>query len=155
MTASELEKILLTEIPLSRAMGFRDLRLESSSLPTTDSLQLTLPLVPNKNHKGTLFGGSLYAGATLACYGLFLMQLRERGFTSNDLVIAQGEIKYLAPVVEDALIQARWPSEQEKEKFFSTLKLKQKARIAMSAEISTQGKICAQFTGQFVAHTKI
>jgi thioesterase domain-containing protein len=149
MKAPELEKLLKTEIPISASMGFRDLQIE------TDALSLTLPLRPNKNHKGTLFGGSLYAGCALACYGLFLMRLREQGVQSNDLVIANGEIKYIAPVDEDATIRARWPSLKEKEQFFKTLEIKKKARIPMTAEVSVKGKICAVFTGQFVAHLAV
>lgn len=151
MKAQLLEDLLRKEIPISQAMGFHDLKLHTDPIDQTESLTVTLPLEPNRNHKGTLFGGSLYAGSALACYGLFLMRLRDQGIQSNDLVIAKGEIKYLAPVNQDASIRAQWPSLQEMELFFKTLQTKKKARIPMTAEISVQGKICAQFIGHFVA----
>ncbi len=152
MKAFELEQLLKSEIPLSQAMNFSDLKIKRDPVDSLERLVLSLPLMENKNHKGTLFGGSQYAGAALACYGLFLWSLRQIGIESKDLVIAQGEIKYIAPITADALIEARWPSLNEKEKFLQALKSKKRARISMSADLSVKGKTCAVFSGQFVAH---
>lgn len=63
-TLTDLERILHTEIPLTRAMDIRVLRADQNGLA------LGAALAPNLNHKQTAFGGSLNSLATLACWGL-------------------------------------------------------------------------------------
>ncbi len=146
MQAQELENLLKTEIPIAAHLAIHSLHLAN------DELTLTLPLTPNINHKGTLFGGSLYSGCALACYGLFLSGLQVHSFTTKDIVIAEGNIRYRAPVQEDAKIRAQWNSREEKDHFFQTLKLRKKAKVLMTAQILVDEKICAEFSGYFVAH---
>ena len=45
----------------------KSLELKLQSLNDEHSL-LRVPLSPNRNHKGTAFGGSLYASCTAGCY---------------------------------------------------------------------------------------
>ena len=98
-----------------------------------------------------MFGGSLYASCAFACYGIFLSGLREQGIQTNDIVISHGEIKYIAPVDRDCKVTARFESKSEREKFFQTLKTKNKARLQMKAQIHVGETLCAEFSGQFVA----
>jgi thioesterase domain-containing protein len=141
----ELENLLHDKIPMAKLMGTRILSIDGLRL------NLALPLSINRNHKQTLFGGSLYSGSALACYGMFLWGLREAGITSEDIVIAEGNIKYAHPVDVDAEIIAEWPDIETRTAFFQTLQKKGKARIEMRANIITEKSICATFTGQFVA----
>jgi len=142
---SELEKLLRKEIPLSQAMGVRDFNF------LNNEMTLLLPLAPNVNHKGTLFGGSLYSASALSCYGLFLSGLRENGVNTNNIVISEGHMKYFKPVEADALVTARWNTLEEKDKFFHGLLAKKKARVTMTAMTSVNAITCAQFTSSFVA----
>jgi thioesterase domain-containing protein len=145
MTETDLEKLLKNEIPISNQMGIQDFKIANHRL------NLTLPLQPNRNHKMTMFGGSLYSASALACYGLFLSGLRGQSFQTNDIVISEGGMRYLAPVDADARIQAQWNSDEEMQKFFQTLKTKKKARVLMRAEVKIQDRLCAEFSGMFVA----
>lgn len=146
MQAKDLENLLRTEIPIAQVIGIHDLHLSQ------DELTMILPLQPNINHKGTLFGGSLYSAGALSCYGLFLAGLRAESLSTNNIVISDGNMRYLAPVDQDAKVTARWKSHTEQVEFFRILALKKKARIQMTAQISIEAKICAEFAGQFVAH---
>lgn len=143
-----LESLLHTKIPISKAM---DIRVESLS---PMELIMTLPIDVNHNHKGTVFGGSLYSGSACACYGLFLWGLREAAFATEDLVIAEGHIRYLKPVGTDARIVACWPEPSSQSEFFKSLQQKGKARIEMKAKIFSLGEQCAEFSGIFVAKDK-
>lgn len=145
MQASELGQLLKNKIPISKEMGIQNFKLSN------EQFSFELPLGPNINHKGTLFGGSLYSAAALSCYGLFLAGLNEKSIRTNNIVIAEGGIKYLAPVSQNADVVATWSSEEEKLGFFRTLSLKHKARVLMKAQILVQAKVCAEFSGFFVA----
>lgn len=145
MNAAEMEKLLHHEIPLSRAMGVivKDV--------SATMLRLHLPLQPNHNHKGTLFGGSSYAACALACYGLFLAGLREKGINTNDVVAGEGNIRYFAPIQQDSIVEASWGLEDARVDFFNNLSRWKKARIEMRAQISLNGKVCVEFAAQFIA----
>lgn len=143
MNAKQLEELLHREIPISRQMGVRDLDVKN------ESVSLLLPITPNRNHKSTLFGGSLYSASALACYGLFLAGLAERGLPGNNIVIAEGNIKYLKPVTGDIRIRAVWNTSEEKERFFQTLLNKKKARVVMNARSEEGGQICTEFASSF------
>ena len=140
-----LQQLFNSEIPISKELG-----VTVQSL-TEKEIQLELPLEPNRNHKGTSFGGSLYSGCALACYGIFLSQLRSLGIQTMDIVISKGEIKYLAPVKADAQIVAGFRTLEEKAAFFRGLQAKGKARATMHAQVRVAGVLCAEFFGDFVA----
>ncbi len=145
MTDNDLLKILTSGIPISEKMGIRDLKISGHEL------SLTLPIAPNANHKQTMFGGSLYSSCALACYGLFLSGLRQRSIKTNDIVISEGTMRYVAPVDEDATVKALWNSAEEMDRFFQTLQAKKRARVLMRAQVLTTGKVAAEFSGFFVA----
>lgn len=149
MQADDLGQLLLSEIPISNEMGIGKFKLEKNQF------SFELPLQPNINHKGTLFGGSLYSAGALSCYGLFLSGLRQQSVGTNNIVIGEGTMKYLAPVDANARVQAFWNSESEREQFFKTLAAKNKARVLMRAQILVNEKVCAEFSGHFVAQIPI
>lgn len=126
-------------------MGVHDFQVSSNEV------SLVLPLKPNINHKSTLFGGSLYSASALACYGLFLTGLRENGIGTNNIVIAEGHIKYTRPVNTDAKVVASWNSRDEKERFFRALLAKKKARVMMTAKSYVNSQICTDFNSLFAA----
>ena len=145
MSVDELQKLLNQEIPLSSNMKVTLLEVND------DELILRLPLSPNINHKGTIFGGSLYAASAIACYGLFLFCIRDRGYWTQNIVIADGDIQYVAPATQDVKVIASWPGEIEKSGFFSTLEKKGKGRIEMKAHIYCDKTEVCKFQGRFVA----
>lgn len=132
------------KIPISRAMG-----LAIKELSPQKAL-LTLPLEPNRNHVGTVFGGSLYSAGALACYALFRAISAESGIESDNLVIQNGGIEYLAPVKGDFEILCRRPDETKVQTFLEGLKRRKKGRLPLEAEILFDGKVCARFKGDYV-----
>lgn len=119
---------------------------------TDNDLQLLVSLNLNKNHKGTAFGGSQYSACALACYGLFLSSIREFGHNTNNIVIANGSIKYISPVTENFIIEVSWDTDL-KNHFFKTLNEKKKAKVNLTAHILEQNSkdIKSVFNGEFVA----
>lgn len=144
MSPQELQDLFFTEIPISKSMG-----LTVSSIDSL-SVQIEFRLLENRNHKKTAFGGSQYTACTLACYGLFLSAIRGQGFQTNDIVIAEGRIKYTLPVKQDFRVSARW-DQVTKDEFFDKLQKKSKARVTLRAKIQTNLDVCAEFEGVFVA----
>jgi len=144
MTPKELQDLFYTEIPITQFMGLTVIT------STQNEVILKFRLEENRNHKGTAFGGSQYTACALACYGLFLVGLRTRGFTTNNIVISDGEISYKAPVGDQFQSRASWSAESQKS-FFEKLKRKQKSKVSLHAEVSAQGCVCTTFNGDFVA----
>lgn len=146
MTKNELQNLFYHEIPISEKMGVQVLNI------TENDLQLLVSLSLNKNHKGTAFGGSQYSACALACYGLFLSSIREFGHNTNNIVIANGSIKYISPVSENFIIEASWELDL-KSHFFRTLAEKKKAKVNLTAHILEQHSkdIKSIFNGEFVA----
>lgn len=144
MTPKDLQELFNKEIPITKSMGLTVIK------ATSDEVVLKFQLDENKNHKGTAFGGSQYSACALACYGLFLVGLRSRGFITNNIVISDGHINYKAPVDDHFQSRASWSSESQKS-FFDKLERKQKSKVVLQAEVSTQGHVCTTFSGDFVA----
>lgn len=55
------------------------------------------PLAPNINLHQTMFAGSIYTLATLTGWGMLYLQLQAENL-KGDIVLAEGSIRYLAPV---------------------------------------------------------
>lgn len=144
-TANEIIQKLESKIVLYKHLGLTPIVVNS------DEVRFHVSLEKSSNHKGTAFGGSLYADAVLAAYTLVLAGLRDHGFTTENIVIAKGEIKYLRPIDSDFEVQCLWPSKEASESFFSDLKLKGKGRITMVTKVSgIRASVGAVLTGDFV-----
>lgn len=149
MTSLQLQNQLEQEIPITKTLGFKVVSLNPSEA------KCLLPLQPNINHKQTLFGGSQYSGCALACYSLFLFNVRELKETTNNIVVSKAEISYKKPVLEDANIIASWPSEEERSHFLESLERKGKARVRLLARvISSDDLLLSEFQGHFVVILK-
>lgn len=143
--ATTLEQYLLEHIPISSAMGV------SVDLACADKVVLRAPFANNINHKKTVFGGSLHAVATLACWSLLhvnLVGLLGRGV---EIVIASSEVKYLVPVTADFQAECCMPNALDWERFVKMLQKKGKARLKLSAKIFQEGQLCVDYVGVFVA----
>ena len=143
----QLEQTLHAEIPLTRAMDIRVLGFDARGL------MLGAALAPNLNHKKTAFGGSLNSLATLACWGLIQLLVRERGRPIT-VVIQESRVQYLAPVTHDMQAYCPLPPGLEVEKFLHTLERKGRARLELEATIATDTRTAVSFRGRFVAYDK-
>ncbi|CUI17396.1 conserved hypothetical protein [Candidatus Protochlamydia naegleriophila] len=141
----ELEAYLHKHIPLSKAMGIR--------VEKADPGQVILwaPFAPNINHKQTVFGGSLHALTTLACWGLVYANLKQTEEASAQIVITKSDVAYLAPVDGDFRAECLRPADDEWQRFFNMLRLKGKARLNLMATIHHAGRLCVDYRATFAA----
>lgn len=141
----ELIAVLKDNIALYQHLG-----IEETSI-TPHEVRLKVSLKKSHNHKGTAFGGSLYASAVLAAYALVLAGLKERKIPTENIVIAKGEIEYLRPVDTDYEIICKFSSLQKETVFFEELRDKKKVRGSLVSEIKGQDQsLRARLTGLFV-----
>lgn len=145
LTTSEkfLESYLREHIPISAAMGIK------VDLASPDKIILSAPFSKNINHKKTVFGGSLHAVATLACWSLLHLNLSKT--SGIQIVISHSEVKYLVPVASNFKAECCMPDSKDWERFVKTLQKKGKARLKLSAKIFQEGQLCVDYTGTFVA----
>ncbi len=144
---ADLERTLHAEIPLTRAMDVRVLRADQKGLA------LGAALAPNLNHKQTAFGGSLNSLATLACWSLIQLLVRDRG-QKTTVVIQESSVQFLKPVTRDFEALCSLPPAPVIERFLRTLERKGRARLALAATIHAEGDIALRFRGQFVAYDR-
>lgn len=146
MTADEFQKHAAKMFPIVPHLG-----LSVKKLSDQESI-LFGKLSANRNHLGTAFGGSLYCFAALSCYGLVWAAMAREKIANDKLVISEGNIEYLSPVTDD--FEVRCVATPQLKKFINSLSSKNKARVALSAQVMSRGNICAQFTGTYVALLK-
>lgn len=148
MSPAELQAAIAREIPALGRFPFQVLDVR------VDSIRIGGRLHDHRNHKGTAFGGSLYEIALLACYGLFFSILESRGFSTREIVIASGEIRYRAPVNDDFESHCEI-SPPTLEDFLWKMKSTGQADLQMTSHVTCQGRTCARFEARFVARQEI
>ncbi len=137
-----LEAYLHEQIPLTRAMGVRAVSYEGGEIV------LESPLALNRNHLGTVFGGSLNALATLAGYAWLWLELPEPGC---HVVIRDSSISFRRPVRKDPRAICRRPEEAMLTKFHRDFARAGKARLRLEVTIEEDGAVAVEFAGTFVA----
>jgi thioesterase domain-containing protein len=70
------------------------------------SLVCSAPLAPNKNLHQSMFAGAIYSLLTLTGWGMIWLQLQAEGL-EGDIVLADADMRYLAPVRADAVAKVR------------------------------------------------
>ena len=146
MDRRELEQYLHDSIPLSKAMGV-EVRKSNA-----EHVVLAAPLVPNRNHQATVFGGSASAVAILAAWSLLHLRLKEAGLRVR-LVIQQNTMKYERPIAGKFLASSSVTDRSTWERFQDMLKRKQRARISVRVTIRCNGENVGEMQGEFVALT--
>lgn len=141
----ELQRYLHREIPMSEAMGV------AVDHAGEDGVRLSMPLAPNLNHRGGLFGGSGVALAILAGWTLVHERLRREEGLDPHLVIQRSAIEYLEAVKGDVSAVASQPSREGWARFVDTFRRRRRARIQVRAKLLWHGRTAAEFTGAFVA----
>lgn len=137
-----LQDYLDHSIPLVSQM---QVRVEEYS---ADVLALSAPLAPNRNHIGTVFGGSLNGLATLACWGAVWLLLHGR---NAHIVIHEGNMKFSRPATDTFHARCALPAREAAEDFVNRYLHKGRARIALTADVTCNGERVAEFSGSFAA----
>lgn len=135
-----LEEYLYQHIPITQAMGIKVQEANSQKVI------LFAPFANNINHQKTVFGGSLHAVATLACWSLIHLNLNN---PKAQIVITNSEVDYLAPVDGDFIAECTMPEANVWERFLHILQAKGKARILLSAKINHNHKLAVDYQGVF------
>ena len=118
------------------------------------ALRLLAPLAANINDKGNAFGGSLCSLMTIAGWGLAFLQLAEAGLEA-DIYVADTRIRYLKPVYEDLLVEARLDTAGEGAAALDlsgTLRAQGRASFRINAcTVLADGGTAAALNGRYVA----
>jgi thioesterase domain-containing protein len=143
--ARKLVAFMRDEIPLAQTM---DLSLQACD---EQHLALAAPLSPNINDKGCAFGGSLVSVMTLNGWGLVELELRLRGLAC-DVFVGESTVRYLEPVWEDFISEARLAASADWVTFFDTLAARGRARVEVMCSVPGTGvKPAATLEARFVA----
>jgi thioesterase domain-containing protein len=116
-------------------------------------LRLSAPLAANVNDKSCAFGGSLASLMTLAGWGWLTLKLLEAG-ESAEVYVADSNIRYLAPLYDDLVGEARLREDQDWPAVLRCLVERKRARVAMLAEMrSASGTQVATLEARFALKT--
>ncbi len=116
-------------------------------------LALTAPLAPNCNDKGTAFGGSLAAIASLAAWATCYMVLREAGETEAEIVVAHSELDYLRPVGTAITALCLRPDPGAEAAFVAAYQNQGRARWTLMVQVPDGGEdaVALRFRGHYAA----
>lgn len=146
--ARALAEVLAAELPITQSLGIGVERAGSAEVV------LSLPLVANRNHKGTVFAGSLNAVATLAGWSLLWVELRQRGIAAH-VVIQDATVRYLEPATSDVVARCDGPAPGVLDRAMAMLERKGRARVALAAEVRDRaGRLVATLSGRYVVHRR-
>ena len=141
-----LRETLRTEMPVTQHLGVEITGYRGGVI------SLRAPLAANVNHKGTAFGGSLNAIATLACWSTLWLALRESG-TPGEIVIQDSTIRYLRPVAQDFSSRSGPIDPAALEKLIAAVQKRGRGRLVLSAEVFDPDGIAVNFSGRYVVET--
>ena len=145
LLAAALEREVLAEIPLARAMALTVAAYDGATLA------LAAPLAANRNDKGCAFGGSLASLMTLAGWGLVHLALQARG-GSADIYVQDSSIHYLAPVWHDFSAVAQAGAGADLDAFCTAFAARGKARLRVHCQVPLPGgAAAATLEAHFVA----
>ena len=142
---SELQSLILSEIPMARAMAL--------TLRDYDGTHLTIaaPLAPNINDKGCAFGGSLVSLMTLAGWSVVVLKLKELG-RDCDVYVQDSTVRYLAPVWSDIVAIAQLAEDETWDGFAQSLAQRGRARATVTCRVPLDdGRDACTMQARFVA----
>ena len=140
----KLQKYLHRHIPISKAMGIKVVHASEEKVILEASFQ------ENINHKQTVFGGSLHAVATLACWSLLYLNLKPCD-EEFQIVITHSDVEFKAPVADDFQVVCLKPDPAMWNRFIHMLERKNKSRINLTATIEYSNRLAVKYHATFAA----
>ncbi len=141
-----LAQVLAEELPITQSLGITVREIGR------DRVVLAMPLAANRNHKGTVFAGSLNAVATLAGWSLLWQVMREAGIQAH-VVIQDSSVRYLVPAQSDVVAEATPPDAAALEQALLLLARRGRARVALEAVVrDRETQVVATLSGRYVVH---
>lgn len=139
---NQLNTYIHEHIPITQALG------ANIQFASREKVVVTAPIKNNVNHQHTVFGGSLHAVATLACWSLLYTHFMD-SLGKIDIVLSHSTIDYLNPVTADFAAVCIKPEKENWDKFAHMLARKGKARIDIASQIFENNQLSVQFQGTF------
>jgi thioesterase domain-containing protein len=144
MTRAALKQFLHDRIPLTRAM-------EIDVVDVCENrVTLGAPLVPNVNHRQTVFGGSASSLAILAAWSLVYVRLKS-AHPGLRIVIQRNATTYERPIIGDFTATSGVSDPEAWERFQNTLRRRGRARIHVTAVLQCCGERVGALDAAFVA----
>lgn len=143
MNPSPLDAYLRQQIPLSTAMGLRVLEAQPGRV------RIALPLAPNHNPHGTVFGGALSAVGLLTGWVLLHGAFEAAGLQAK-LVGQRGDCEFLAPADGDCIAECLCPA-AELAAVLSSFRDRGRARLSLDTLIRAGEREVARHRGTYVA----
>ncbi len=144
LTNDDVKNYLYESIPITKYLGV-EVR-EYSDL----SLKLFAPLENNINHRDSAFAGSISSLVILSGWTLLHLKLLEAGIDCH-LVIQKSTIDFLLPAHSDFETECIIPNEDVWDVFLYMLQKKNKSRIILKSQVSSEDKIIGSHEGVYVA----
>lgn len=145
MTPAELDAYLHAHIPLSRHMGLSVL----DAAP--DRIALRLPLAPNVNPHGTVFGGALAALGLVSAWTLLYVAFRHAGLAVH-LVGKESRCEFLRPAQADCVALTTCAPEALAQ-LLDEFRARGRARHALETRIQVDGVDVVRHQGVYTALT--
>jgi len=112
-------------------------------------LRLRAPLAANVNDKGCAFGGSLSGVMTLAGWGWLMLAAQQAGLPS-EVYVADSQVRYLAPLYEDLVAEARLRGDQDWPAIARTLAERRRASATLQCAVrAADGVVVATLEARF------
>lgn len=132
-------------MPITVALG---VRLESLG---EAGISIRMPKEPNLNHRGTVFGGSMAALATLAGWSAVWLVLVESGVEAHTVIQDSG-IRYTNPARTDVVARVIWPEPNDVDRLLRMLARRGRGRIGVAVTVYDRlEQVVAEFEGRYVA----
>lgn len=141
-----LQEVWAARMPLTTAMGI-------AAVPGDAALlSVRLPFGPNRNHKGTVFAGSLSALATVTGWSALWLMARDAGLNPH-IVLQDANIRYLRPARGDTVAACPVPDEATRERLLDVYRRRGRVRTTLTVSIRDEpGEEVAVFEGRYVVH---
>ncbi len=135
---------LKREIPLTCHMGL------STPNWNGQTLQMPAALAPNVNDKGTGFGGSQVALATLCGWSITTLWLEQSGFKAS-VVVKESQVEYLKPVTGDFVVETELPPESVLAEALARYQARGRTRLNLEVLVRQGETVALRLQGQYVA----
>ena len=144
LTNDDVKNYLYENIPITKHLGVEVK--EYSDL----SLKLSAPIKNNINHRESAFGGSISSLVILSGWTLLHLKLLEAGIDCH-LVIQKSTTDFMLPAYSDFETECKIPNEDVWDVFQYMFEKKNKSRIILKSQVSSENKIIGSHEGVYVA----
>jgi len=112
-----------------------------------NGIELSAPLQPNRNDKGTAFAGSIESILTLAGWALITRELQAAGIDA-DVMVVKNETEFTTAVRDSFSAETSMTPEDAAE-LFQSLNIRGRGRQKLTIFLHAQKKKCAVMTAHF------